>query len=271
MRRPLRFAALVAAALLVATGCTVDTSVRVDVHDDGSGVVTVVTALDAEAVRAVETGGGHLEDRIRVADLERAGWSVTPWARAKDGTARLAVSKRFGTPEQLAGVLGEVNGTAGPLRDFQLTRDDGLLTVDYRLRGRVDLAAMGTGLGDDAALVQSLTGQRVDPNTIDAQLLAQLRNALRMQVVVATPGGTTTVTGRPGSSVPIDVSTSVAQVRRLVLGGVAAVVLVCAAVLWFWPDRARRRAAFRSELSSAGNPAADPGPRPNPPARRGIR
>ena len=44
-----------------------------DVHDDGSGVVVVHAVLDADAVKAVEAGGGKLEDRVRLGDLSKAG------------------------------------------------------------------------------------------------------------------------------------------------------------------------------------------------------
>ena len=254
-----KLAALLCGLVLLATGCGIDTTVRVAVHDDGSGVVTVVTALDADAVRAAETGGGHLEDRVRLADLRHAGWTVRPWVRAKDGSARLSVSKAFGTPAQLASVLREVNGTAGPVRDVQLTRDDGLLTTDYRVRGRLDLGAAGTGITGDPAVVQSLSAQHVDPAAVDAALLGQLRSALHVRVVVASPGGTRTVVGRPGASVPIDVSTSVADTRRLLLAVVAAVALVGAVLLWWWPARPRGRGRIRTATPASRR--ASPGTR----------
>src|SRR5262245_57425695 len=100
--------------MLLAAACKVDTTVTVKMHDDGSGVVTVNAALDADAVKAAEAGGGKLEDRVRLADLSKAGWTVQPWARAADGSAQLTLSKPFSSPAQAAAIMKEVSGTAGP-------------------------------------------------------------------------------------------------------------------------------------------------------------
>ena len=97
----------------------------IKVRDDGSGVVTVMAVLDPDAVRAAEAGGGKLEDRVRLADLTKAGWTVQPWARAADGSAQIVLSKRFTSPDQVAGIMREVSGTTGPLRDVSVTRDRG--------------------------------------------------------------------------------------------------------------------------------------------------
>jgi len=66
------------AVLLLAAACKVDTTVTVTVHDDGSGVVGVTAVLDPDAVKAAESGGGKLEDRVRLGDLTDAGWTVHP-------------------------------------------------------------------------------------------------------------------------------------------------------------------------------------------------
>src|SRR5207253_815375 len=79
--------ALACALVLAAAGCSVDTTVTVDMRDDGSGNVTVALALDPAAVQATEAGGGKLEDRVRLTDLAGAGWTVSPWSRAADGSA----------------------------------------------------------------------------------------------------------------------------------------------------------------------------------------
>ena len=101
--------------MLLAAACKVDTTVTVTVHDDGSGVVSVTAALDPDAVKAAESGGGKLEDRVRLGDLAAGGWTVDPWARAADGSAQLTLSKPFDTPEQATAIVKELNGTVGPL------------------------------------------------------------------------------------------------------------------------------------------------------------
>jgi hypothetical protein len=237
-----RLSVLVVALVAVVSGCKVDTAVTIDLHDDGSGVVTVRATLDSEAVSEAEQDGGKLEDRVRLDDLEAAGWTVSPWVRSDAGTAQIELSKPFSSPDKVAGIVAEISGANGPLRDFQATRDSGVVSTNYDVGGAIDLAAIGTGIGADPGLVAALTNQQVDVNTIDQALLTELRNAVSVSVVVNFPDGSSTrVNGLAGQRVPIDVSTSILNTRRLALLGLAA-VLVVLAIVALLVGRRRRRA-----------------------------
>ena len=144
-------------------------------HDDGSGVVTVDAVLDPGAVQAAEAGGGKLEDRVRLGDLTAGGWTVSPWARGADGSATLTLSKPFANPDEVAGILDEVSGTVGPLKNVRAVRDRGAVSTRYDLTGDIDLTAVQTGIAADPDLVAKLTGQQVDVNALDAALAAQAR------------------------------------------------------------------------------------------------
>jgi hypothetical protein len=232
---------LVALVVLLA-GCKVDTAVTVDMHNDGSGVVTVRATLDADAVSAAEAGGGKLEERVRLADLAAAGWKVGPWVRSDAGTAQIRLSKRFASPEQVAPIIAEVSGPNGPLRDVKARRERGVASTEYDVTGAVDLAAVGTGLAADQDLVNSLAKQQVDVNVIDQALLTELRNAVSVSVVVALPDGSrTTVHGVSGQRRPIAASTSILNTRRLVLLALA-VIFVILAIVVLLIGRRRRRA-----------------------------
>ena len=213
----------------------------IKVHDDGSGVVTVTAVLDPDAVKAAETGGGKLEDRVRLTDLTKAGWTVQPWARAADGSAQIVLSKPFDSPAQVAGIVEEVSGKVGPLRDVSVTRDHGLLATNYDVNGTVDLAQLQTGITTDPEVVAALTNQRIDVNAIDQSLLAAVRDSFGLTVEVELPGGTKTFTGIAGKSTPIDASTSVRDTRRIVLIVVALVLVALAVVVMLWPGRRRPR------------------------------
>ena len=52
-----------------------------------------------------------------------------PWVRAADGSAQLVLTKPFSTPAQVAGIMREISGTTGPLRDVTVTRDRGLFST----------------------------------------------------------------------------------------------------------------------------------------------
>jgi hypothetical protein len=248
---------LVALALLLA-GCKVDTTVTVDVHDDGSGTVTVAAHLDATAVQAVVETGKKLDDSVRLGDLAKAGWKIEPWATAPDGSATVTMSKAFTSPDQIGGILGEVSGANGPLRDVTASRDRGIFSTDYEVKGAVDLGAIATGVTADPDLVKSLTGQHVDVSALDASVLQQLKDALSVQVVVNLPGGTKTIVGVPGQRVELDASTSVRDTRRIVLLVVAVVLVVIAVVVWVGGRHSRYRHRSRQPI-----PRFDPHSRPD--------
>ncbi|HEU5309085.1 MAG TPA: hypothetical protein VFW97_17300 [Acidimicrobiia bacterium] len=231
--------------MLLAAACKVDTTVTVTVHDDGSGVVTVTAVLDADAVKATESGGGKLEDRLRLGDLAQAGWTLQPWARAADGSAQITFSKPFSSPEQATAIVKELNGTVGPLHDLTVSRDPGTFSTTYSTTGTLDLKHLQTGLTADNDVVGSLVKQGVDANAVDQSLLADLRDSFDLTVKVEQPGGTTVVKGVPGKTTPVDASTSVLDTTRVILVTIAVVLVVAAVVVLLWPRRRRRRRANR--------------------------
>jgi hypothetical protein len=237
-----RLAVLLVALVALLSGCKIDTSVTVDMRDDGSGIVNVRATLDVQAVAEAEVGGGKLEDRIRLGDLADAGWTVSPWARSGSGSAQIELSKPFSSPDQVGPIIAEVSGPNGPVKDVTATRDHGTTSTSYSVTGAVDLAAIGTGVAADQELVNSLTTAQVDVNAIDQSLLAELKESVGVSVVVNLPdGSSTTINGVAGQRVPIDVSTSIVNTRRIGLL-VLAVVLVVLAIVVLLIGRRRRRA-----------------------------
>jgi hypothetical protein len=209
--------------VLALAGCRVDTTVSIDVREDGSGTVTVGVVLDADAVVEAEAGGATLEERVRLGDLAAAGWDVGGWKRRDDGTARLRITKEFADASDLAGVITELNGEHGPLRRVSLTRDDGLAFDEYRLRGVADLSALATGVITDPELVAELTAQQVDLTALDQGLLDQIRESFRLRIEVGLPGASRTFTPKPGERVEISTSSSRFDPSRrlLIIGAVA--------------------------------------------------
>jgi len=237
-----KLSVLLVALVALLAGCKVDTAVTIDVHDDGSGTVTVRATLDPEAVRAAEAGGAKLEDRVRLSDLSAAGWTVSQWVRSDAGSAQVELTKPFTSPNQVAAIVNEVSGPNGPVRDVTAQREPGAVSTGYDVTGAIDLAAMGTGVIADQDLVNALTKAQVDVGAIDQALLAELRDAVSVSVVVKLPdGSTTTIAGQPGARVPIGVSGSVLNTRRLTLLAVA-VVFVVLAIVVLTIGRRRRRA-----------------------------
>jgi len=255
--------------MLLAAACKVDTTVTVTMHDDGSGVVSVTAVLDPDAVKAVESGGGKLEDRVRLGDLAKAGWTVQPWARATDGSAQITLTKPFASPEQATAILKEINGTAGPLRDVAVSRDAGTFSTSYSTTGTIDLKDLQTGLTSDPGVVGSLLAQSVDAGAVDKSLLADLRDSFGLTVKVVLPGGTTVVKGTSGRVTPVDASTSVLDTTRVILVTVAVVLVLLAIAVLLWPGRRRRRRAAPADRGRRGVTRGDGATSPGtPPASR---
>lgn len=240
---------LVVALALLCSACAVDATVTVKVDEDGSGFVRVDVTADAEAVQNAEVGGGTLEDRVRLSDLSAAGWTVEPWVRNPDGSASLTLSKPFTSVEQVAGILHELNGDDGPLRSAEFTRKRSVFSTRTAAKVTVDMDAMTTGIQDDPDLVASLQGQGVDVAGVDQQLLAQLRDAIGVRLVVELPDGQRTVVEpAAGRVATVDSSASVLDARRVLLGIGALVLVAGALVVALWP---RRRVGRRRHEATA--------------------
>jgi hypothetical protein len=236
----LRLLVLAVAGALLLAGCRVDTTLTIDVDQDGSGVVRVRTTLDADAVRQAEANGGKLEDRIRIADLAGSGWTATAWTRRPDGSATLVVRKPFESAADLRGVMAELNGPKGPVQDVALQRDSGLLTTSFDVTGVADLSQLSSGVLDDQEVVGRLTAERVDLPALDQRLSEQLHGSFHLRVVVRFPDGSTETVRTPaGERTEIDASSSDLDATRagllatgILLAALAIVILVRGRLLW---------------------------------------
>jgi hypothetical protein len=235
-----RLLVVVLFACLLLAGCKVDTTVTLAVHDDGSGFVRIKVALDAEAVQNAEAGGGKLEDRVRLGDLEAAGWKLSRWKRAANGSATLSLRKNFADAGDVAGIFEEVNGKDGPLRGVALERDHNILFTRYELTGVADLSQLTAGIAVDPELAAQLSGQRVDLTRIDQQLTQEIRDAFRLRIRLDLPGGSEELTPEAGKKVRLSTSSTQFETTRALLL-LAAVVLGILGVVVFVRGELRSR------------------------------
>ncbi len=248
----MRRLALVIAVLAVA-GCQVRTEVGLQVHEDGSGVVTVAVGLDADAVERV----GRLEDEVRLDDLVATGWEITGPTEEADGFTWYRASKPFSTPEDAARVLTEVSGANGPFQRFAVTRERSFARTTYGFEGSVDLSGGLEQFGDDALAV-SLDGEPLgeDIAAIEERIGAAIDEAFRIRIAVRLPGDVTSTNAptraangavwQPRLSEPgvieMRAESEVVRTRSIVLVAVAVAAGVGAlAVAVGFPWRRRRR------------------------------
>jgi hypothetical protein len=233
MRRRLLFG--LAGVLLLATGCRVDATTRVEVAEDGSGTVTVEVVLDQEAADRVPDLAGQL----RIRDLRRTGWTVTG-PEATDGGVTITATKPFADPDQLADVLAEVGGRRGPVVDASLERNRGFGTTSYDFEGTLDLSR-GMATFSDRQLTQLLDGFPIgqDEAALEAELGAPLSDLTSFSFEVVLPDGdgtqTTTYEAALGGP-PVAMSASTEErnltVLGLAAGAAAAVILLVLLLLW---------------------------------------
>lgn len=238
--------ALSCLVLVVAlASCDVDTTVTVRVREDGSGRVTARVVLDADAGRAAEIGGGKLEQRVRLGDLQAAGWRSSGWVRPKPGGAVLTISKPFARADEAGALVAELDGRGGPLRAVRVSRDASTFETSWLLTGIADLRDLKTGIATDPELLAKLTAERVDVAALDQRLLAQVRDGFRLRVVADLPhSGHRVWTVRPGARVVVRERSSASSRGKVVLLGVGVVLVFLALVLLTlgeWRGRRRRR------------------------------
>lgn len=188
--------AVLASSVLVA--CRVDGEVAVVVEPDGSGVVTVMVRLDAEAARRL----GDPATALRTEDLVAAGWTVEEPAVAEEGVV-LRTRRSFASPEDLPGVLDEIGGVDGVFRDVRLAIDDGFARTEYAFSARVELTGSPEQFGD-AALTEALGGLPLarTPEELVFSGAAD-PSAMTLDVAVELPGGAPDTNGdvRDGAAV----------------------------------------------------------------------
>lgn len=181
-RSRLARALLLVAAVVAGAGCQLRTDVNLTVEPDGSGVVEVAVALDADGVDEHP----ELLDSLEFDDLVDAGWEVSGPALDDDGFTRVSVRHDFGEPAEVASLLDQVAGADGPFRDFSVVRDDAFAETTYRFDGVVDFSSGVEGLTEDPELTEALDASPVE--LIEERLGGAVDEILQFQVAVRLPG-----------------------------------------------------------------------------------
>jgi hypothetical protein len=254
--RRARRAALVAGLAALLAGCSVHATLTVTVRADGSGVVAVRLALDPEAVQTAQASGATLEQAVPLTDLRAGGWAVGPWARRKDGSASITLTKPFHDPGQVAAIARQLSGATGPLQGLRASRGGAWLGLGRTtaVRGTLDLRDVTSGVSSDAALRASLASHGINVAAIDEELTAQLRSGFTVSIVANLPGGTQRRSATAASRVTFDASSTTLDTRRVVLVGAAVVLLALAALAWRRGRRRRtrgRRAGYPTRADTA--------------------
>lgn len=235
------------------SACEVRTDVAVEVHEDGSGFVSVGAGLDDDAMRRVP----GLADELRLDDLEATGWEVQLPTEEDDGLTWIRVRKPFGTPEEAEQVLAEIAGENGPLRDFSVTRDRSFGRTEYGFAATVQFregiesfadeelsdALDGQPLGESVPDIEQRYGAAIDelftfrvlvrlPGDVESNAPTQAENGAVWRPTLAEPG-----------PINLTATSEVVRWRTYVFVALAAAAVLAAAVVAFLGLRHRRNEA----------------------------
>ena len=199
--RNLRLIIIGAVVAMILAGCQVDSQVAIRVNQGGSGTVTVTVRLDAEAAQRL----GDPAKSVQLSDLVAAGWEVddpkTEAAGPSQGGVTLVVRRKFGSPDELAQVLGEIGGTPGEtgsppvFSDVQLKLTDGFASTDYSFSSALSLTGSLEQFSDPE-LTAALGGLPLarTPEELEAEGLTGA-SAATLKVSVRLPGTLEQTTG----------------------------------------------------------------------------
>lgn len=243
---------MLALAGLLLAGCKVQAKVDVTLHRDGSGDVRTTLTLDRDAV--VRAGGttSSLASALPISDLRGAGWTISPWKSAADGSATITVAHSFTDVQDLARRLQDLTGPGGILRDPHIQRDRGWLSSRDTLSLVVDMKSPSPAVLGDSALVARLKTAGIDPKALNAELAAQLRTSVDLTVTVHLPDGhSKSLEAAPGVVQTFSASHGGGDWDRIVKLGIAlAFALLAGAFLlaaFMSARRDRRRREARDE------------------------
>lgn len=189
--------AFVALLAWATVACQVTLTAGVDVNRDGTGRVTAGVGLDDSALREI----GDLTVALRLDDVRAAGWAVDAPRKEGDGLTWVRAAKPFADPDEVPAIVAELNGPAGPFRDFRVERTRTLTRSRTTFTGTVDLAAGLAGLAD-AELTAALGDVDL---SLDAEgLRARFGDRLRVEVTAGLPGEIeTNAPGRAAAGRPL--------------------------------------------------------------------
>ncbi|MEY3588175.1 MAG: hypothetical protein RJA47_771, partial [Actinomycetota bacterium] len=192
-RRVARTIAAAAACLLLAS-CRVDTVTSLSVEANGSGTVSVTVTADADVYKAAPT----LKTDVRNDDLTAAGWKMKGPEETKEGGLTVTFTHGFDTPAEATTLLGQVNGTRGPLKGLVLQRSGKNSNSTFTLTGRLEVNGGLQAFADDAAL--KLLGGAPYANQVKNSGL-DLGKAVGIDFTAEMPGTVVSTTGTATGSV----------------------------------------------------------------------
>ncbi len=241
------------AAVIVLASCRVDSDITLAVQPNGTGEISVVITADKDIVAKAP----GLKADVRTDDLVAAGWKVHGPTDTKDGGLTITLTHEFLGPAEATTLLGQLNGTRGPLHEMVITRTGKDTNSTYTLAGRLEVNGGLNAFADDATL--NLLGGA--PYAADVQAAGlDLGDAVGITFNAILPGTVNNTTGQtadgiiswrvPMDGTPtslatsvtnVDIASSISRFAKVVVLGLLYLWIIGSVVLIFMVMRARNR------------------------------
>ncbi len=174
--------------VIVLSACRVETVVTLDVKENGSGILSVVTTADADVVAQAP----GLVDDLSFDDAKDTGWNVSEPLVTTDGGLEVSTSHHFSTPAEATLLMSQLSGIYGPFKEMQLVRTGKDTDSTWTLTGRLETNG-GLDAFADPALLKTVGASPYAPTLANAQL--DIGQAVGIEFRASLPGSIESTTG----------------------------------------------------------------------------
>lgn len=174
--------------VVVLSACRVDSVVTLDVRENGSGTLTIVTTADADVV----TQAPGLADDLNFADAKAAGWNVSAPSTTADGGLQVSISRHFSTPQEATLLMSQLSGVYGPFKEMGLVRTGKDTDSTWTLTGRLE-ANGGLDAFADPALLKTIGASPYATTLVNSDL--DIGKAVSIEFRAFLPGTIESTTG----------------------------------------------------------------------------
>ncbi len=222
--------------VFVLSSCRVNTLVTLEVKDNGSGILTVVTTADADVVAQAP----GLADDLSFDDARDAGWVVSAPLTTTDGGLQVTSSHNFSTPAEATQLMSQLSGEFGPFKEMHLVRTGKDTDSTWTLTGKIEVNGGLDAFADPALLktvgaspyAATLANSDLDiGQAIGVEFRAKLPGAIESSTGVDTLGYTQWTVSFDGSSQIVSNVTRNTAVKSTIARVLAPIFLV-ALILW---------------------------------------
>ena len=174
--------------VIVLSACRVDTVVTLDVNENGSGTLSIVTTADADVVAQTPDLVGDLN----FDDVKAAGWIVAEPTTTSEGGLQLSMTHNFSNPADATLLMSQISGEFGPFKEMHLLRTGKDTDSTWTLTGTLEVNG-GLDAFADPALLKTIGASPYSATLANSDL--DIGEAVGIEFRALLPGSIESTTG----------------------------------------------------------------------------